>query len=76
MATVTAPPTAAPEQPRAQTARPPQATPEPVAPADGFQPTWEHFGNRGDRIALIFWLISFAAMALMILLDPLLHLLR
>jgi hypothetical protein len=73
MATVTAPPPAAPEQPRAQTAPPPQAAPE---PADGFQPTWEHFGTCGDRIALVFWLISFAAMALMVLLDPLLHLFR
>jgi hypothetical protein len=74
MATITASQPTAGEQPKVQTSPHTQAAPAPTVQADAFQPTWEHYGNRGDRIALAFWMICFVLIALMIALDPLLQL--
>jgi hypothetical protein len=76
IATITAPRPAAREQPKVQTLPHVRAAHVPTAQASGFRPTWEHFCNRGDRIALAFWMICFVLMALMVALDPLLQLFR
>jgi hypothetical protein len=68
---------------RSTAPRAPKAAPSPQGqdttaenPFNRFQPTWEHYGGPGDRIALVFWLTCVGLMALMILIDPLLRWLR
>ncbi len=80
MATVTSPPPAPAQRPLPQPAAAPPA-PAPPAPAtapasDDFTPTWEHTGHRGDTVALVIWLLSVGALALMTLLAPLAKLFR